>query len=123
MLLTHYRKTTGQPDARIYEILKEWTVVPYIYGGRICGAALTAGTEVHFAMKPERRITAFKRHAARAFIARLKNGRPYLTTRVLASAVEDLRFLTRFGFVETHRDEKVVYLILNGLPFEKESHG
>lgn len=122
LLLTHFRKTTGAPDQRIYEVLRDWTLVPYVYRGRICGVAMMSGTEVHFVMKPECRIWAFRRQAARAFIAKLANGRPYLTTRALLSAEEDLRFLKRFGFVETHRDERVVYLILNGMPFERAHH-
>lgn len=122
MVVDHYARTTGVPVPRIHELLREWKFVPYVCHNRIYGAALQSGTEVHFVMKPEYRRVMGQRHAVRRFVAKLRGDRPYLTTRVPLHLVDDLRFLTRLGFEETHRDGRVIYMIMNGLPFERKSH-
>src|SRR5208282_2835383 len=122
LMLEHLEKVTDLPKEDLYHIMKEWTFVPYVYGGRIAGTAIMSGTEVHFVMKDEFKIRAFQRHSARQFFEKLMRGKEYLTTRVPVSEEKELRFCTRLGFVETWRDENFVYLMMTTIPFEGKHH-
>jgi hypothetical protein len=118
--LAHLATISDLSEEQLRGYLDGWTIVPALHNGRVIGVGVMAGCEIHFVMKPEYRHAALLRGVARTFIAKLFEKHEFLTTRAALADMINQRFVTRFGFKETERDERFVYYVLNGLPFSRK---
>ena len=102
------------------ELFAGWEIVYLLEGNQRTGAALLNGTEIHFIVAPDWRRRAIRRDNAKAFLAPLMARHGYLTTRVLHSARDSLRFVRRMGFEQTWSDASFHYFALCKLPFTRD---
>lgn len=118
--LEYLRTVSDLSDEQLRGYLTGWTLVPYRYRDRIAGLGLMRGAEIHFVMRPEWRIAAFRRASARAFIAPLLEKHGVLTTRVRLGDIDTAQFVMRFGFELTFSDDQFAFYALTSLPFERK---
>lgn len=99
-----------------------FTSEPIIDGNEEVGTLYRCNCEVHFEIKPEYRhwwIT--QRKKVREYFSRLLD-ETMITTRTPLDEVGSHRLILALGFVETWRDEKFIYYLLQRLPFERKDH-
>jgi hypothetical protein len=97
-----------------------WKAIPLMEGDQLLGVAVTSGTEIHFAARPESRGAVISRRRCREFLGPLLEKRGYLTTRAVPQTGAD-EFLRRLGFKLTRSTFEVNHYMLTALPFGREN--
>jgi len=118
--IDYLRTVTHLSPEQLRGYLADWKLVPYFYRGQLAGCALMKGSEIHFVMRPEWRGVAFRRDSAHRFLKPLVAAHGGLTTRVQLNDELRHRFVTRIGFVETHRSSSFVFYGLDRAPFARK---
>lgn len=98
------------------------TFTPLEIDGKLAGAALLFGTELHFIAHPDWRGGALgKRRIIRQFLAPIlaDSELGFLTTRVQNSRQTEQDFVTRIGFKKSWDDGAQTFYMLSDLPFSR----
>ena len=114
-LRTAFESWAGMPPGSMLG----WRFVEYAPAGQVQAVAAIQGTEIHFAVAPERRHRVIARQRTRDFLRPIFDSIGFLTTRVVRG---DARadFVRRLGFVPTWSDDTMDHFMMTELPFGRK---
>ena len=120
-LIKHLGSQPGMSESYVESILSDWESHDYVVDGEVVGTAMLKGTEIHFALNPEKYKKALRREPMREAIKPLFERMGFLTTRILMDYYEQARFVKRVGFEKTWSDGRFDYYLLANLPYERKA--
>jgi hypothetical protein len=110
--LSYLGTVTELSESELRGYLSNWRMVPFMYRGELAGCGMMRDNELHFIMRPEYRGRACQRDAIHAFLQPLVAAHGGLVTRVPLGHTESMKFVTKIGFVETHRSGTFIFFSL-----------
>ena len=110
----------GLSRSEVENRLGQFEVIPFLFKGEMTGAAILAGSEIHFVARPGFKGRCGTRRELFELFTNLFKKHDFLTTRIPRSTPPKDRTGERLGFTKSWSDDRFDYYIMTELPYARE---